>query len=384
MCKKKNLGFIINFSHERWLGGSNYFSNLFEGVNLYTKNSITIFTGIDKKKLNPNFRNYNIVYLSILDPNKKINILINYFRLLILILFNRDFILEKILNRYNIDILSHSVPLGKNSKIKSVHWIPDLQQFYLKELFSLKNRLKRWLDIHVSLKNASVILFSSKTVKKSFLKKYPNSKKKLLVLNFLNKLPKDKPKGKLTRKFTNYFLISNQFWIHKNYDLVINGLIELKKQKINPYILSTGTKFDWRSSDYYGKLIKKIKKNRLNNFIILGKVSREEQLSLMMNANYLINPSRSEGWNTGIEEAKSLKTDVIASNLDVHKEQLGSKGIYFECDNYIKFSQILKKKSFKRKKIKKINYNKLYTLNNYHFKKFALNYENILTKINKL
>ena len=55
-------------------------------------------------------------------------------------------------------------------------------------------------------------------------------------------------------------MISNQFWIHKNYDLIIDSLIELKKENIKPIILSTGTKFDWRSSTYYETLIKKIKK----------------------------------------------------------------------------------------------------------------------------
>ena len=356
---------------------------MFEGIYLHTENSITIFTGIKKEKLNPDFKKYNIIYLSILNPNKKINILINYLRMFILVLFNRDFILEQILNKYNIDILSHSFPLGKNSKIKSIYWIPDLQQFHLKKLFSIKKRFKRWLDIYIASKNASVILFSSKTVRQIFLQKYPNFKRKSFVLNFLNKLPKKQPKSKLAKKFKNYFLISNQFWIHKNYDLIIKGLIELQKQQINPYILSTGTKFDWRSSSYYGNLLKKIKQNKLRNFIILGKVSREEQLGLILKANYLINPSRSEGWNSAIEEAKSLKTNVLASNLDVHKEQLGKKGIYFGCDDYLKFSYILKKEYLKKKKEKKIKYNNLYNLNKFNFKKFALYYQNILIKINK-
>jgi glycosyltransferase involved in cell wall biosynthesis len=382
MSKKKNIGFIINFSHKRWLGGSNYFSNLFEGIYLHTQNSITIFTGIEKEKLNPDFKKYNIIYLSILNPNKKINILINYLRMFFLVLFNRDFILEQTLIKYNINILSHSFPLGKNSKIKSIYWIPDLQHLQLKELFSIKNKFKRWLDIYIASKNASVILFSSKTVRQIFLQKYPNLKKKLFVLNFLNKLPKKQPISNLAKKFKNYFLISNQFWIHKNYDLILKGLVELKKQKLNPYILSTGTKFDWRSSSYYSNLLKKIRQNKLSNFIILGKVSREEQLGLMLNANYLINPSRSEGWNSAIEEAKSLKTNVLASNLDVHKEQLGKKGIYFGCDDYLRFSYILKKKYLKTKK-KKIRYNNLYNLNKSNFKKFALSYQNILWKIIK-
>ena len=381
MIKKKKLGFIINFSHERWLGGSNYFSNLFEGIRLYSNNSITIFTGLNKKKLNPNFKRFKIIYLSILDPNKKINILINYLRLLLLILFKRDFILESILKKYKIEILSHSYPLGKNSKIESVSWIPDLQHLHLKHFFSLKIRFKRWLDIFILKDNSSIILFSSKTVRDDFLLNYNIKKERTAVLNFLNKLPIKKPNGKLFRQFRKYFMISNQFWIHKNYDLIIDSLIELKKENIKPTIVSTGTKFDWRSSTYYETLIKKIKKNKLSNFKILGNLSREQQLSLIMNAIYLINPSKSEGWNSAIEEAKSLNTRVLASNLKIHKEQLGSKGTYFDVNNYKKLSKILKKILFDKKKNKRIIYSKLYKINQKKFKNFSLNYNKIISKI---
>ncbi len=381
MTKKKNLGFIINFSHERWLGGSNYFSNLFEGMRLYSNNSITIFTGLDKKKLNPKFRRLKIVYISMLDPNKKINILINYVRLLILILFKRDFILESVLKKYRIEILSHSFPLGKYSKIKSVSWIPDLQQLHLKHLFSLKKRFKRWLDIFILKDNSTTILFSSKTVRDDFLLNYNIKKEKTAVLNFLNKLPIKKPNGTLFRKFGKYFMISNQFWIHKNYDLIIDSLIELKKKNIKPTIVSTGTKFDWRSSTYYETLIKKIKKNKLFNFKILGNLSREQQLSLIMNAIYLINPSKSEGWNSAIEEAKSLDTRVLASNLKVHKEQLGPKGTYFDVNNYKKLSKILKKVILDKKKNKRISYSKLYKINQINFKKFSMTYNRIISKL---
>tara|TARA_E500000178_G_scaffold355755_2_gene429613 strand:+ start:1842 stop:2987 length:1146 start_codon:yes stop_codon:yes gene_type:complete len=381
MIKKKNLGFIVNFSHKRWLGGSNYFFNLFEGIRLYSNNSITIFTGLNKKKLNPNFKKYKIVYLSILDPNKKINILINYLRLLILILFKRDFILEYTLNKYKIEILSHSFPLGKYSKIKSIYWIPDLQHLNLKNLFSIKKRFKRWFENFVSINNCSIILFSSKTVRKEFLLNFSIEKNKTAVLNFLNKLPTNKPTGKLFKKFINYYIISNQFWIHKNYDLIVDCLIELKKINIKPIIVSTGAKFDWRSSTYYESLIKKIKKNKLSNFKILGNISRQEQLSLIMNAKYLINPSKSEGWNSAIEEAKSLNTRVIASNLKVHREQLGSKGIYFDINNYHNLIKILKKMKLNQKRVKKINYKKLYKININNFEKFSKTYNKIVSKV---
>ena len=363
MKKKLKIAFIINFSHERWLGGSNYYLNIFKAIRLHTNHSIKIFTGINKTKLNPGFIDYEVIYLKSLNPKLKMNIFTNYIRIFTLMFFKRDFILEKILKKYNIDVLSHSFPLGLNSNIKSLYWIPDLQELFLKDNFSLKKRLKRWIDNYIAISNSSGILFSSKTMRNIFNKLYQKSKKKSHVLKFINYLPENKPKGNLTKNLKNFFLISNQFWIHKNYEVVLNALIELKKKKLSPLIISTGTKHEYRSSTYYSSLLSKIKNNRLINFKILGKISRNEQLNLILNAKYLINPSKFEGWNTAIEEAKSLKTPVIASNLNVHREQLGKNADYFDPNKFKYLSNIIKDKmNIKEKKTKK-NYKKLLKTN---------------------
>ena len=100
-----------------------------------------------------------------------------------------------------------------------------------------------------------------------------------------------------------------------------------------------------------------------------------------MNAIYLINPSKSEGWNSAIEEAKSLDTRVLASNLKVHKEKLGPKGTYFDVNNYKKLSKILKKVILDKKKNKRISYSKLYKINQIDFKKFSMTYNRIISKL---
>ncbi len=41
-----------------------------------------------------------------------------------------------------------------------------------------------------------------------------------------------------------------------------------------------------------------------------------------------------EGWSTTIEDAISLNKRVLASDLDVNREQLGDNGIYFRS-NYV-------------------------------------------------
>ena len=77
MKKKLKIAFIINFSHERWLGGSNYYLNIFKAIRLHTNHSIKIFTGINKTKLNPGFIDYEVIYLKSLNPKLKMNIFTN-------------------------------------------------------------------------------------------------------------------------------------------------------------------------------------------------------------------------------------------------------------------------------------------------------------------
>ena len=73
-----------------------------------------------------------------------------------------------------------------------------------------------------------------------------------------------------------------------------------------------------------------IKKNDLiNNIVFTGFISREEQIALMINSKAIIQPSLFEGWNTSIEDCKSLGLDVIASDIKVHREQLGKASLLF-------------------------------------------------------
>ena len=77
-----------------------------------------------------------------------------------------------------------------------------------------------------------------------------------------------------------------------------------------------------------------IEKDKLNDAVsLLGLVPRQEQLSMMKYAQAVIQPSLFEGWSTVIEDAKSLQVPVIASDLPIHREQLGDKGRYFNPED---------------------------------------------------
>jgi hypothetical protein len=73
--------------------------------------------------------------------------------------------------------------------------------------------------------------------------------------------------------------------------------------------------------------------------------------SLIFHSLALINPSKSEGWSNTVEQARLIKKKVLLSYNSVHLEQKSKNFIYFQPDNYIKLSQLLKKHSKSRIKL---------------------------------
>ena len=58
---------------------------------------------------------------------------------------------------------------------------------------------------------------------------------------------------------------------------------------------------------------------------LLGFVDRTEQLCIMKNAQFIVQPSLCEGWGTVLEDAKVLDKTVLLSDIPVHREQKNEK-----------------------------------------------------------
>lgn len=127
-----------------------------------------------------------------------------------------------------------------------------------------------------------------------------------------------------------YFLIPNQFWVHKNHLVIIEALKILKSERKDVCILCTGNTHDYRNPKYFNSIMKLAAQSGvLENFIVLGIVPYADLIGLIMNSLSLINPSFFEGWSTTVEEAKSLDLSIILSDIPVHREQNPAKGIFF-------------------------------------------------------
>jgi len=77
------------------------------------------------------------------------------------------------------------------------------------------------------------------------------------------------------------------------------------------------------------------------HFIILGSIPYSDVGALMKYSMAVINPSLFEGWNTAVEEAKTMGKEVVLSDLAVHREQSPERCQYFNVNDSGRLKKIL-------------------------------------------
>ncbi len=384
--KKINLGFVLNFHPVSWNGGTYYIINLIEQIKKASKKYETIIlvgTNIDDKSLKV-FKKTKILKSRLFNNN----FFTRWINKLLILIFKKNFLLENFLLKNNINLLSHFLATGSKSKIKSTFWIPDFQEISNLKYISLLKKFLRRLNYFYNLVNVEKIILSSETVKKDYNKLFPKFKDKSLVLKpFFNTPQKIKNKGILKKYNINkkFFLLPNQYWKHKNHFLILNALNKIKKKNKDIQIISTGYFKDHRYPEYTNTILEFIEKNSLSkNYKILGMIPYEDLMDLMQLSIAVINPSKSEGWSSTVEQAKSKGKLVLLSNLKVHKEQNPNRAFYFKVNDKNKISKILLKlhKNFsidKENKVSKESRNFFYKQN----KNFILDFLKSVNQIIK-
>ncbi len=351
MSVRKRLGLIF-INDEQWVGGTYYTINLVHTLNLLTeedKPEIVAFSNeVDFTKLQKETRYPYLQYEAF--EQVKLDVLSQFvnkitFKILKKVIFKQQY-------KGHLDALFIMQRSGYLESIpfeKRIYWIPDFQdkhypEFFTEEGLAIKHERSQWIANH-----AKNIILSSEAVKKDWEEFYPNYKGKTRVVHFAVTHPgyDSLEISDVLRKFNlpkEYFFAPNQFWAHKNHIIVIKAA-EILKEQGNPVIIAfSGKENDNRNPGYTEKLKAYVQENNLNDVIrFLGFLDRREQLKLMKHAVAVIQPSLFEGWSTVIEDAMAMNQRVIASDLEVNKEQLVDNGLYFEKNNPNDLAEKLKR-----------------------------------------
>src|SRR5205823_12670558 len=108
------------------------------------------------------------------------------------------------------------------------------------------------------------------------------------------------------------------------------------RRGFNAVVCPSATTADRRERGYFNEVMARGRSRGLEkHFLRLGMIPLSQVYALLRACTALINPSRSEGWSTTVEEAKSFGVPMILSDLDVHREQAIGTASYFGTDDAV-------------------------------------------------
>lgn len=231
-----------------------------------------------------------------------------------------------------------------------IAWIPDLQHSAYPQFFSPLQRKVRDKRFSTLLNDPNRhVVFSSQCALDHAISVYGQPRSKTYILHFAT-VPQPSwfiDPAPVVAKYaleTPYFIVCNQFWIHKDHPTVFRGIAKLKQQGLKVNIVCTGPTKDPRQPEYFDKVKAEISQLGVESQVkILGVIPRTDQISLMRSSAAVLQPSNFEGWSTVIEDARLLGKPVIASDFPVHLEQDVPGSSYFRMGNADAFAVAIKK-----------------------------------------
>ncbi|MCF8342619.1 MAG: glycosyltransferase [Chitinophagaceae bacterium] len=346
MAKRKRIGFILLFDNNSNSGIVNYIFNMISALNkiddTFKPKILLIYS--DKETIKEikdiEYKYINYCKLTITPKNIIFSRLNNYFNKFLNINF---YMWIKIYRK--VDVLYPYLELVQNDVFKNfknkLRWVVDFNSINFPEHY-LDNAKNNNNYLEMISRNKLPIILSSETLKNEYFKIFKNGKNDIRVLKFASSVNKidfnhiNYVKLKYNI-FDDYFICPNQFWEHKNQEIIIIALLNLKLKNIKCKVLFTGGMLVNRGKNLYSdKILALVKENKLEDYtMFLGNIDRKDQISLMYNSICFLQPSLYEGWSTLVEEAKAMNKFIILSDLPIHREQINTNVHFFNpCDTY--------------------------------------------------
>lgn len=259
-------------------------------------------------------------------------------------------LLNVLMKRVHANIIFPMCIYNKKYNDISISWIPDFQHLHFPQYFSAKQYKRRSIDYFNLAKNHRAMILSSEDAKRDYISVYPEYSDGVYVVPFVSAIDESLLSEDRIREVQEkynisdeYFIVSNQYWMHKDHETLFNAVAYAKKELgVELRIVLTGRMEDSRNPDYISKLNSIITNNNLgNNIIQLGLISRDDQIQLMKGARAVVQPSLFEGWGTVVEDAKTLNKVIVLSDIPVHKEQMYGKCVLFKKQDSVDLANVL-------------------------------------------
>lgn len=247
--------------------------------------------------------------------------------------------LRTCLSRIGADIaLPINGTLGPRCETPWIGYLYDFQHRYLLSNFKVQSCYEREIGFTTTLKDSDVVVVNSSAVKDDVKKFYPwADMDSVFSLPFSPTALADwfeaLPGGALDRYFLpkRYFLISNQFWVHKDHPTAIRALSVLRKHT-DIGLVCTGAGSDHRRANYMEEIKSLISELGLTDDVrLLGHIPKRDQIEIMKSAVAVVQPTLFEGGPGGgsVYDAVALGVPVVLSDIAVNREVVGKNVVFF-------------------------------------------------------
>jgi glycosyltransferase involved in cell wall biosynthesis len=212
-----------------------------------------------------------------------------------------------------------------------VGYIYDFQHRHLPQFFTEAERAGRDATFARMLGSASVVICNSEAVRDDAERFHPGSARKIVALPFAP-IPREQwfdldPAAARRRHALpqRYFIVCNQFWIHKDHPTAIRAFAEFRARGGDPEaaLVCTGTVQDYRDSSYPETIRALIRELGLEGRAhLLGHIPKDDQIALLRGAIAVLQPTWFEGGRGGgaVTDALSMGVPALVSDIAVNRE----------------------------------------------------------------
>lgn len=242
--------------------------------------------------------------------------------------------------------------MDQPGKIPTVAYLYDCQHRHYPEFFTSQEIAARDRTFRTLLDHSKSAIVTSEDAKRDLLHFYPESGCEITALPFTATLGDSWLTTAAERLGVyqlppRYFVISNQFWVHKDHLTAFQALAELVVAGNDMHLVCTGKMTDPRAPGHPEQLVQWIADHGLEDRIhLLGYIDKRDQIEILKNTVALIQPTLFEGLPGGlaVADALSLGCRVIVSDLPVNRElPQGPRVRYFPPKDAARLAEEMKR-----------------------------------------
>lgn len=256
---------------------------------------------------------------------------------------------QLIKDSFNIDVFFPTIhPLAND--LRYVTYWPDCQPKHFPEFFDDESQAARDRMITQLLETTRPMIINSRDAKSDLIRFYSANPSQIYDLPFAPIADFDVfvPRPELMTEFglpSEYFIVSNQMWVHKSVETVLQAVATLKLRGNSRFVVFTGRMDEPRRPEYIQHVRSMASLLGIENEVrFLGYVPKRVQIELLKNSIAVIQPTLFEGGPGGgsVYDAQSMGVRCIVTDIAVNHELPKNNLItYFPPRDFIRLADLM-------------------------------------------